>query len=65
MGLASAAMIFDTLAAVAFAAALAGAVTRLSFGFQGRPPWLLGLMLAAFTRAICGWAAVRWAAPDA
>jgi ATP-binding cassette subfamily C protein CydD len=60
--LASAAMAFDTLAAVCFAAGLTGAVARLPGGAAKLGPWLILLTMAALARAACGWAAMRWAA---
>jgi ATP-binding cassette subfamily C protein CydD len=62
IGLASACLIADTLAAVAFAAGLAGAIGGLGGGFVGVWPWLVLLTGAAMARGLAGWVATRLSA---
>ena len=65
MRLASAAVVVDTVIAVVFAAALAGAIVRLPRGPTVFGPWLILLAAAALARALCGWAALRCSAQAA
>jgi ATP-binding cassette subfamily C protein CydD len=62
---ASGARILDCLAAVGFAAALAGTLARLPGGLAAIAPWLALLVAAGVARAAYGWAAVRLAAGGA
>lgn len=65
MRLASAAVVVDTVIAVVFAAALAGAIVRLPRGPTVFGPWLILLAATALARALCGWAALRCSAQGA
>jgi ATP-binding cassette subfamily C protein CydD len=59
----------DSLAAVAFAGGLAGALTRLLAGparvLPSLAPWLVLLAAAGAARALCGWGVIRLAAHGA
>jgi ATP-binding cassette subfamily C protein CydD len=62
---AAVALVLETLAAVGFAAALAGAVARSMNGLASVAPWLALLAAAGAARGLCGWAAIRLAAGGA
>ena len=55
-------LVGDTVAAVAFAAGLAGAIGGLARGLGGIWPWLLLITCAAAARALAGWAATTLSA---
>ena len=55
-------LVGDTLAAIAFAAGLAGAIGGLARGLAGVWPWLVLLTGAAAARGLAGWAATRLSA---